>query len=124
MERQAAAAASYDAWIKQYRPDENSPNVSISYYTKGAVIAFVLDAKIRKATNGSKSLDDVMRAAYEQYSGARGFTPDQFREVAQQVSGLDLRAFWNDAIEGTGELDYAEALATFGLAFKAPDAKK
>ena len=36
---QSAEAASFDAWIKQYRPDENSPNVSISYYTKGAVIA-------------------------------------------------------------------------------------
>ena len=57
--------ASFDAWIKFYRPDENSPNASISYYTKGAVLAFLLDAKIRRATAGAKSLDDVMRAAFQ-----------------------------------------------------------
>jgi len=115
---QSAAMASYDAWVKQYRPDENSPNVSISYYTKGAVIAFVLDGKIRKATSGTKSLDDVMRAAYEKYSGAHGFTPEQFRQVAEQVSGLNLQEFWKNAVEGTGELDYSEALDAFGLRFK------
>ena len=115
---QSAAAASYDAWIKQYRPDENSPNVSISYYTKGAVIAFLLDGKIRKATGGTKNLDDVMRAAYAKYSGARGYTPEQFRQVAEQVSGQDLQAFWDTAVEGTGELDYTDALHAFGLRFK------
>ena len=116
---QSAAGASFDAWIKQYRPDENSPNVSISYYTKGAVIALLLDAKIRKATNGAKSLDEVMRAAYARYSGARGYTPEQFRQVAEEVSGLNLQAFWDTAVEGTGELDYTEALEAFGLRFKA-----
>jgi predicted metalloprotease with PDZ domain len=115
---QSAEAASFDAWIRQYRPDENSPNVSISYYTKGAVIAFLLDARIRKATGGSKSLDDVMRAAYARYSGARGFTPEQFRGVAEEVSGQDLSGFWTAAVQGTGELDYREALEVFGLRFK------
>jgi predicted metalloprotease with PDZ domain len=115
---QSAERASFDAWITQYRPDENSPNVSISYYTKGAVIAFLLDGKIRKATAGARSLDDVMRAAYTQYSGARGYTPEQFRETAEKVSGLDLQAFWDTAVEGTGELDYTEALEAFGLRFK------
>jgi predicted metalloprotease with PDZ domain len=44
--------ASIDAWIKLYRPDENTPNTAISYYTKGAVVAFLPDAKIRRATAG------------------------------------------------------------------------
>jgi predicted metalloprotease with PDZ domain len=114
---QSAEMASYDAWIKYYRPDENAANSSISYYTKGAVIAFLLDAKIRTATGGVKGLDDVMRAAYQKYSGARGYTPDQFREVTEQVSGLDLRSFWHTVVEGTGELDYQEALEAFGLRF-------
>ena len=42
--------ASFDAWIKQYRPDDNTVNSTISYYTKGAVLGFVLDARIRAAT--------------------------------------------------------------------------
>ena len=98
--------ASLDAWIKLYRPDENSPNTAISYYTKGAVVAFLLDAAIRRATGGARSLDDVMREAYRLYSGARGFTPAEFRALTERVAGADLGAFWRSAIEGTDELDY------------------
>jgi predicted metalloprotease with PDZ domain len=115
---QSAEIASFDAWIKYYRPDENSANTSISYYTKGAVLGFLLDARIRALTNGASSLDDVMRAAYAKYSGPHGYTPDQFRAVAEQVAGASLKSFWDTAVEGTGELDYTEALEVFGLRFR------
>ena len=114
----SAAAASFDAWIKYYRPDENSANTAISYYTKGVVIGLLLDARIRKATGGARSLDDAMRAAYQKYSGARGYTPDEFRAVVEQVAGTSLKAFWDTAVDGTAELEYAEALETFGLRFR------
>ena len=115
---QSAELASFDAWIKYYRPDENSPNVSVSYYTKGAILAFLLDARIRAATGGRRSLDDVMRAAYARYSGTRGYTPDQFREVAEQVAGTPLTGFWDASVRGTEELNYAAALDTMGLRFR------
>ena len=95
---QSAEMASFDAWIKYYRPDENSINTSISYYTKGSVVALLLDARVRKATNGAKSLDDVMKAAYEKYAGSRGYTADEFRAVAEQVAGVSLKAFWDHAV--------------------------
>jgi predicted metalloprotease with PDZ domain len=114
---QTAEAASFDAWIKEYRPDENTTNVSISYYTKGAVLGFVLDAEIRRRTSGRKSLDDVMRLAFERYSGARGYTPQQFREIASQVAGNDLGPWFTSALETTGEVDYSGALDWFGLRF-------
>jgi len=115
---QSAEMASFDAWIKYYRPDENSINTSISYYTKGSVVALLLDARVRKATNGARSLDDVMKAAYEKYAGSRGYTADEFRVVAEQVAGVSLKAFWDHAVSGTGELDYQEALDTLGLRFR------
>ena len=115
---QSAEMASFDAWIKYYRPDENSNNTSVSYYTKGTVLAFLLDAKIRKATNGAKSLDDVMRVAYEKFSGPKGYTPEQFRAVIEQIAGRSLQGFWESAVEGTSELDYAEVLDAYGLRFK------
>ena len=115
---QSAELASFDAWIKYYRPDENSANSSMSYYTKGAVLAFLLDARIRKASNGVRSLDDVMRAAYAKFSGVRGFTPDEFRAVLEQVGGVSLKGFWEGAVEGTAELDYTEALDVYGLRFR------
>ena len=117
---QSVEEASFDAWIKYYRPDENSPNASISYYTKGAVLGFLLDARIRAATKGAKSLDDVMRAAFQKFSGTRGFTPGEFRASAEQVGGISLASFWDHAVEGTAELDYEEALETFGLRFRPP----
>ena len=115
---QSAEMASFDAWIKYYRPDENSINTSVSYYTKGSVVGLLLDARIRKATSGAKSLDDVMKAAYEKYSGMRGYTADEFRAVAEQVAGVSLKAFWDSAVTGTDELDYKETLETLGLRFR------
>ncbi len=115
---QSVEQSSLDAWIRQYRPDENSINVAISYYTKGHVLGFLLDARIRTLTGGSKSLDDVMRLAFARYSGIRGYTPGEFLAVAEEVAGTSLRPFWQGAIEGTAELDYADALSTFGLRFR------
>ena len=114
---QTAEMASFDAWIKEYRPDENSGNSSISYYTKGSVIGFILDARIREATRGARSLDDVMRLAFQRYSGARGYTPEQFRQTAGDVAGTDLGTWFHRALDTTEELDYGPALAWYGLAF-------
>jgi predicted metalloprotease with PDZ domain len=115
---QPAESASFDAWIKYYRPDENSANTSVSYYTKGAVIGFLLDGRIRKATNGRRSLDDAMRLAYQRFSGAKGYTPDELRGVMEEVAGVSLRTFWDASVEGTAELDYTEALDALGLRFR------
>ncbi len=115
---QSASQSSYDAWIKLYRPDENSPNTSISYYTKGGVIGFLLDARIRSATGGARTLDDVMRLAYQRFSGPRGFTTEEFRAVAGEVAGTDLSAWFARAADSTEELDYTEALDWYGLRFR------
>jgi predicted metalloprotease with PDZ domain len=113
--------ASYDAWIKQYRADENTPNTTIDYYPKGAVIAFLLDAKIRKASGGTKTLDDAMQAALHRYGGAKGYTPQQFYRVMAEVAGADLTAFFARSVESTEELDYTEALDYYGLRFRPVD---
>jgi predicted metalloprotease with PDZ domain len=115
---QSAELASFDAWIKYYRPDENSANTAISYYTKGSVVALLLDARLRKISNGARSLDDVMKAAYQKYADTRGFSADEFRAVAEQVAGVSLKPFWDAAVTGTAELDYPEALETLGLRFR------
>ncbi len=114
---QSLSMSSFDAWIKFYKPDENSINTSVSYYIKGAVVGFLLDAKIRHATEDRKSLDDVMRTALIRYPADKGFTPEQFRAVAQEIAGVDLRAWFARAFDSTEELDYSEALDWYGLRF-------
>ena len=113
--------ASYDTWIKQYRPDENTPNTTVNYYPKGAVIAFLLDAKIRRATNGSKSLDDALQLAYHRYSGPKGYALEQFYQTMTDAAGTSLRAFFAATAESTEELDYKEALEWYGLRFRPLD---
>ena len=110
--------ASFDAWIKQYRPDENLANTSINYYPKGAVIAFMLDAKIRKATNGARTLDTGMQMAMQRYSGEKGYTPEQFYALMSEVAGTDLKPWFAKVAESTDELDYTEALEYYGLRFR------
>ena len=105
--------ASFDTWIKQYRPDENTANMSVNYYPKGAVIGFLTDAKIRKATNGARSLDTGMQWAMQRYSGEKGYTPDQFYTVMGEAAGTDLKCWFAKTAESTEELDYTEALDFF-----------
>lgn len=119
---QSAEMASFDTWIKQYRPDENSNNTSIDYYDKGATIAFLLDAKIRQATGGAKTLDDAMRLAFQRYSGAKGYTLDQFEATMGEAAGQDLSAWFASVVSSTAEFDFSEALDYYGLRFAPVDA--
>jgi predicted metalloprotease with PDZ domain len=114
---QSVEDASFDAWIKYYRQDENFPNSGVSYYTKGGVIGFLLDAKIRHATGGRASLDDVLRRAYPRFSGAHGFRSEEFRALASEVAGTDLEPWLHRVLATTEELDYREALDWYGLRF-------
>lgn len=115
--------ASFDTWVKQYRPDENTANMSVNYYPKGAVIAFLLDAKIRKATSGARSLDTGMQWAMQRYSGEKGYTPDQFYAVMSEAAGTDLKGWFARTAESTDELDYTEALDYYGLRFRPVDTR-
>jgi len=116
-EVQSLEDASFDAWIKYYRRDENFNNTGISYYTKGAVVGFLLDARIRRATNGRRSLDDALRLAYQRYSAERGFRSEEFRAALEEVAGGDLDPWLDRALSSTEELDYTEALGWYGLRF-------
>jgi predicted metalloprotease with PDZ domain len=59
----------------------------------------------------------VIRLAYKRYSGARGFTADQFRQTTEDVAGADLKQWFHQALASTTELDYTEALDWYGLQF-------
>ncbi len=104
---QSLTEASFDTWIKFYRPDENSNNTRISYYAKGTVAAFLLDAKIRSVSKGKQSLDGVMRKMYEKYSTS-GYTQQEFRDMASEVAGENLDEWFAKAIDSTDELDFSQ----------------
>ncbi|MFD1470143.1 M61 family metallopeptidase [Hymenobacter caeli] len=115
---QSAAEASFDAWIKYYRPNENSSNTGISYYDKGETIGAVLDLMIINATQGQKHLDDVFRLLYATYYQklGRGFTDQEYQDAVAAVAGRRFDDFFRQSVYGTKTIDYATAFAYAGLA--------
>jgi predicted metalloprotease with PDZ domain len=109
--------ASWDAWIKYYRPNENSSNATISYYNKGSLIAALLDLHILFQTKGEKSLDDVFRLLYEEYYKKldRGFTDEELQRAFESVDGLPLEDFFKNNIYGTLSPDYGKYFEYAGL---------
>lgn len=123
-QRQTLAEASFDAWSKFYRPDENSPNAQISYYAKGALFALALDLTLRARTRGRVSLDDVMRSLWWQYGKTgQGVGDEDIRLIAEALCGLDLRRFFADGVHGTRELPLKKLLAPFGIGLEWDKAK-
>ena len=118
---QSLRDSSFDTWIKFYRPDENSRNTRISYYSKGAVAAFLLDMKIRQLTNNGKSLDTLMRKMFRKYS-KKGFTAKNFRDAASNVAGENLDDWFANAIDSTNELVFDDSLTFMGI--RIPEAAK
>ena len=90
---QSVAQASFDAWIKYYRQDENTPNATVSYYTKGSLVALCLDLTLR--AEGKTTLDAVMRGLWTRCSGG----PMSEQDVLAVLSQLGGRSF---AVPGVG----------------------
>ena len=112
---QTVAQASFDAWVKYYRQDENTPNATVSYYTKGSLVALCLDLTLRR--EGKTTLDDVMRALWKRCAGGPMAEADLRTELAVQAG----RSFDNELdqwVHSTAELPLAELLAAHGVALK------
>lgn len=110
---QCLADASFDAWIKFYRPHENSQNTSVSYYLKGSFVALYLDLMIRHRSNNAVSLDTIMKRALSTY-GVSGVSEANFFALMAET-GIDADTFKKDYIYGTRELDLGPVLDKFGI---------
>ncbi len=119
---QPVSQASTDAWIKQYRPDANTRNHTVNYYTKGATVGWLLDAHIREATDDRASLDDVMRLLWARFADADGYTAQDVRAAASEVAGEDLSPQFAAWVDGTEELPIEQAMRWFGFRWAEPPA--
>ena len=123
---QSVAQASFDAWVKYYRGDENTPNATISYYTKGSLVALALDLSLRAhKSRRPATLDAVMRGLWARSAGGPISEADiieVLRDVAGPAQADALSGQLNDWVHGTGELPLRELLARFGVQWQAPAA--
>lgn len=114
---QPVAHASFDAWIKAYRPNENSGNTTMSYYARGSVVAMMLDAKIIKKYDGEKCLDHFMQKVYKEYyeKKGRGFSESEFKKELEDFLGENMDQFYADYINGTKVPNYDEVFSSIGM---------
>jgi predicted metalloprotease with PDZ domain len=114
---QPVAHASFDAWIKAYRPNENSSNTTMTYYSRGLIIAAVLDAMIIKQSNGKECLDHLMKDLYETYyvGKNRGFTDAEFKACLVKHTGQDMAEFFLKYIDGTEVIPYSMYFLPLGV---------
>jgi predicted metalloprotease with PDZ domain len=110
---QSVAQASMDAWVKYYRPDENTSNATVSYYSKGALVALCLDLTLR--AEGKTTLDDVMRALYQRCHHT-GMTENDLLAVLESLSGRSFSSEIRDWVHSTQELPTTSLLQVHGIA--------
>lgn len=111
---QSLADASFDAWIKFYRTNENSNNVTTSYYLKGSFVAFYIDLLIQTKSHGKHSLDQVMQAAYVRY-GQEGISEEEFCALLDEIGGVDSADIKQRFVYGTEDVNLAPLLAHYGV---------
>jgi predicted metalloprotease with PDZ domain len=123
---QSLAESSFDTWIKYYRQHENSHNNQVNYYTKGATVSTALNMLILDATDGRKSLDDVMRTLYAYYLARpdKGLSEAEVLTVFEKTAGKPLKDFFDRHIYGTEPVDYEEYFSLLGLKLEDQTDKK
>ncbi|RYY21807.1 MAG: M61 family peptidase, partial [Sphingobacteriaceae bacterium] len=124
---QTVTEASFDTWIKFYRPNENSPNATISYYVKGSLIALCIDLLIIQQSKCKYNLDEAMKRTYNRYykTENRGYTEQEFRAALEEIAGCGLNHIYEQYINGLEDLDYNHYLGYAGLRLRvcAPESK-
>lgn len=115
---QSLEESSFDAWDKLYKPEPNSINSTISYYSKGAVVALLLDLTLRAESSSKYSLDDVMNELWTRYGESdSGVAEGAFEALVEEVSGIPLGEFFDSTVRGKDELPLPDRLAEFGVVF-------
>lgn len=113
---QSLEASSYDAWIKFNKHSHDSVNSTVSFYTRGELINFVMDSEIRRLTSDAKSLDDFVRTLYQRFPlRARAYTNDDVLAILKELTGTDFAPFHARFVAGTEDPDIDAALGYFGL---------
>jgi predicted metalloprotease with PDZ domain len=119
---QSLAECSFDAWIKQWKPQEQAENFETNYYAKGSHVCLLLDLAVRHHSGNAHSLDDVFRTMYAKFPpGCGGYTVDDFEEVAGELAGTSMKGFFQQYVFGTDSLPWEEFLAYAGLSVSATD---
>ncbi|MCI4356880.1 MAG: PDZ domain-containing protein [Thermoplasmata archaeon] len=117
---QSLEEASLAAWVDFYHRYEETPNRSMSYYTKGELVSLCLDLELRGATKGAHSVESLWRALWVSRGRTMvGLAEDELATIFGRITGVDLGSFFDDYIRGTREVPFETFLARAGLTLEA-----
>lgn len=113
------ANASVDTWVDGY--GRTTPRRRVSIYIEGALVAFVCDVEILKATQGKKSLNHVMRTLYEKYGDKKGFTEQDYWNELKAIAHVNWDELKQKLIYETGHIHtyVLSAITSLGLSLSA-----
>ncbi len=121
---QSTAEASFDAWIKYYRADENAANSQFSYYLRGSFVALALDLTLRasdlaaSAASEPRSLDDVMRGLWRDFGKTGIGVPEDPFAVISGYAGRDVSPLLDAWVNSPDDPDWAALFAPFGVSYR------
>ncbi len=109
--------SSFNAWIKLYRPDENSKNSSVSYYLKGGLVFTVLHSLLIEK---GKSIDHLLLALWRDYKEHPeiGVTRTDIYRMIEEIGGEDILENFSTMVETTQDIDFESAFKRMGLELK------
>jgi predicted metalloprotease with PDZ domain len=117
---QSAEQSSLDAWLEKYAL-YNQPQRSVSYYTKGQVLGFLLDIALRDRTDNQRSLDDLLRAMNVDFAREGKFYRDSLdiRLESEKLAGVSLADFFDNYVAGANPLPYERLFSRAGFELRA-----
>lgn len=118
---QSLSAASWDAWIRAYKPNEFTTNTTVNYYDKGALVAWILEARLRCSTQGKQGIQALFDHLWKRH-GDGPLSEEDLKRAVGKLGHFDPEPFWAAFIEGTEELESGELEAAFGLRFTSSEA--
>ena len=125
--KQNLIESSFYTWTKFYQQGPDAANNIVSYYTKGSLLALWLDLSIRKHTNSTKSLDDVMRVLWQQYlDGGESYKGTQLEtviDIAESITQAQIKQAFFDILNGKDIVPLADLLAGFGVEYRQAPSK-
>lgn len=109
--------SSFNAWIKLYRPDENSKNSSVSYYLKGGLVFMVLHSLLLQK---GKSVDDLLLNLWNDYKSRpeEGITKEGIYSFVKELGGEEVLEKFSTMVETTQDIDFETALNKMGLTLR------
>lgn len=109
-------SSSFDAWVKLYRPDENSRNSTVSYYLKGGLVFSVLSLFFHEKEQSFQLFLKDLWDGYKKQPEV-GFTKEDVLRMIEGRIGKELTSEFESMLSTTQDIDFEKYYNRVGMSF-------